>query len=158
MNRVKPHLPVLLAMLAVTATFWPLPQVGQAGSTPQTTTCEGAKVVIEGGRPSFFILPDFSGEKLVVDPDAVLTIRVENIPPGARLNWALRGFGTELASKRVDIGSGTAEVRIKDISNHARGIFEIEGTIISDSGELCSVPFSIDVAGFGGTMALPLQE
>ena len=154
MNRFKPHLPILFAILAVAATFWLLPQVAQARSASQTADCDGARVVIEGGQPSPFILPGFSGEKFEVDPEAVLTIRAENIPPGARLNWALRGFGTELASKEVDISSGTTEVRIKDISNHVRGIFEIEGTILSDSGELCSVPFGIDVAEFGGTTAL----
>ncbi|MCS4559116.1 hypothetical protein L9G74_22100, partial [Shewanella sp. C32] len=77
------------------------------------------RVFIEGGQPSPFILPDFAGEKLRVDPTTVLDIRAENIPPGARLNWGLRGLGTKLASKDLDIGSGVVQVRIADISAHA---------------------------------------
>jgi hypothetical protein len=154
MKMVKPHLPVLLVMLAVAAVFWLLPQAVRAGAPAQIPFCDGARVLIEGGQPSPFILPDFAGGKLRVDPSAVLEIRAENIPPGARLNWRLRGFGTKLADKDLDIGSGVARVRIEDISTHARGIFEIDGTIFSGFGELCSVPFELDISGFGGTTAM----
>ena len=66
----------------------------------------------------------------------------------------MRGFGTKLASKDLDIGSGVARVRIDDISGHARGIFEIDGTVIRGFDDLCTVPFQIDISGFGGTTAL----
>ena len=154
MKLVRPHLPILLLPLAVAAAFWLLPQAARAGAPAQIPFCDGARVFIEGGQPSPFILPDFAGGKLRVNPSAVLQIRAENIPPGARLNWGLRGFGAKLASKDLDIGSGVAQVRIEDISAHARGIFEIDGTVLSGFGELCSVPFEIDISGFGGTTAL----
>ena len=154
MSLVRSHLLILTLLLAVAAAFWLLPQTAEAGTQTQIPFCDGARVFIEGGQPSPFILPDFAGEKLRVDPSAVLEIRAENIPPGARLNWGLRGFGTQLASKDLDIGSGVAQVRIDDISGHARGIFEIDGTVLSGFGELCSVPFEIDISGFGGTTAL----
>ena len=154
MKLVRSHLPVLLLLLAVTTAFWLLPQAARAGAPAQIPFCGGARVFIEGGQPSPFILPDFAGKKLRVDPSAVLEIRAENIPPSARLNWSLRGLGTKLASKDLDIGSGVVQVRIEDISAHARGLFQIDGTVLSGVGELCSVPFEIDISGFGGTTAL----
>lgn len=148
------HLPILLLLLAVAAAFWLLPRAVRAGAPAQIPSCEGARVFIEGGQPSPFILPDFVGRKLRVDPSAVLEIRAENIPLGAHLNWGLRGFGTKLANKDLEIGSGVARVRIEDISTHVRGIFQIDGTVLSEFGELCSVPFEIEISGFSGTTAL----
>ena len=84
----------------------------------------------------------------------MLEIRAENIPQGARLNWRLRGFGTKLASKDLDIGAGVAQVRIEDFSGYARGIFQIDGTVLNEFGELCTVPFDLDISGFGGATAL----
>lgn len=154
MKLVKSHFPILLLLLAVTTAFWLLPRAVRASTPAQIPFCGGARIFIEGGQPSPFILPDFVGGKLRVDPSAVLEIRAENIPQGARLNWGLRGFGTKLASKDLHIGAGVAQVRIEDISGHARGIFQIDGTVLSGFGELCSVPFEIDISGFGGTTAL----
>ena len=154
MKLLGSHLTVILLLLAVAAPFWLLPQVVRASAPAQIPSCGGAKVFIQGGQPSPFILPDFVGGKLRVDPSAVLEIRAENIPMGARLNWALRGFGTKLASEDLDIGSGVVQVRIEDISAHARGIFEIDGTVFSGASKLCSVPFEIVISDFGGTTAL----
>ncbi len=100
MKLVRSHLPILLLLLAVAVAFWLLPHVAWAGAPAQVPSCDGARVFIEGGQPSPFILPDFAGGKLRVDPSAVLEIRAENIPSGARLNWGLQGFGTKLASKK----------------------------------------------------------
>jgi len=154
MKLVGSHLAIPLLLIAVAAAFWLLTHVARAGAPAQIPSCGGARVFIQGGQPSPFILPDFAGRKLRVDPSAVLEIRAENILPGARLKWGLRGFGTKLASKTLDIGSGVAQVRIEDVSAHARGIFEVDGTLLSGFGELCSVPFEIDISGFGGTTAL----
>ncbi len=154
MKLVRSNLPILLLLLAVAAAFWLLPQVARAGAPAQIPYCDGARVFIEGGQLSPFILPDFAGRKLRVDPSAVLEIRAENIPPGVRLNWGLRSLGTKLGGKDLDIGSGVAQVRIEDISAHARGIFRIDGAVLGEFGELCSVPFEMEITGFGGTMAL----
>jgi hypothetical protein len=66
----------------------------------------------------------------------------------------LRGLGSKLGSKDLDIGSGVAQVRIQDISAHARGIFKIDGAVLGEFGELCSVSFEMEITGFGGTTVL----
>lgn len=154
MKLVNLRPPILLVMVAVVVAFSLLTNAVRASAPAQIPDCGGAKVFIEGGQPSPFMLPDFAGGKLQVDPSTVLEIRAENIPQGARLNWSLRGFGTKLASKDLDIGAGVAQVRIDDFSGYARGIFQIDGTVLNEFGELCTVPFELDISGFGGTIAL----
>lgn len=44
-------------------------------------------------------------------------------------------------------------VNVADFSSQARGIYELKGTLLSGLTELCSIPFMINISGFGGTTA-----
>ena len=116
--------------------------------------CGGPEIVIEGGNPSPFTLPLQSDETIEIEPDAVLTVRGINLPVDARLHWGVQGLGSELAGKDVQISSGVTTINVSDFSDHARGVYIIKGTLFSGPIELCSIPFELDVAGFGGTTAI----
>ena len=116
--------------------------------------CGGPEIIIEGGNPSPFTLPLQADESIEVEPDAVLTIRGVNLPVDARLHWGVQGLGSELAGKDVQISSGVTTLDVADFSEHARGVYVIKGALFSGPIELCSIPFELNVSGFGGTTAM----
>ena len=120
---------------------------------PHNLDCGGPQIIIEGGQPSPFTLPAQADETIEIDPDAILTIRGIDLPTGASLHWGIQGLGTELAGKDIEFSSGAATVNIGDFSTHARGIFEVEGTLFSGPTELCNIPFKLNISGFSGTTA-----
>ncbi|PKB71457.1 MAG: hypothetical protein BZY87_05255 [SAR202 cluster bacterium Io17-Chloro-G6] len=124
---------------------------GQDG--PQDTSCGGAQIVIEGGAPPRFTLPSQVGETLDIAPNAVLTIRGVDLPADTVLHWGVRGLGTELAGKDLRFTSGATTLNVADFSLQARGIYEIEGTLFDALTELCTMPFRVNISGFGGATA-----
>jgi len=44
-------------------------------------------------------------------------------------------------------------VDLADFSPLSHGIYEIEGTLLSELVELCTLPFRVNISGFGGTAA-----
>lgn len=116
--------------------------------------CGGPEIIIEGGNPSPFTLPLQADESIEIEPDAVLTIRGVNLPVDARLHWGVQGLGAELAGKDVQISSGVTTIDVADFSEHARGVYVIKGALFSGPIELCSIPFELNVTGFGGTTAI----
>lgn len=133
--------------LVVTASVW-------ASGATQQASCEGARVVVEGGQPPLFVLPDNAGATLEVDPDAILRIRVENPPPNPQLRWRVGGLPGDLASGQRDLGRGPGEVDVRQVSEHIRGLYEINGTLLSGAREVCSLDFKVRITGFGGTAAI----
>ncbi len=113
----------------------------------------GPQIIIEGGQPSSFTLPSHVDETIEIEPDAVLTIRGVDLPVDAVLHWGIQGLGTELAGKDLQFMSGVTTVNVSDFSSQARGIYEVEGTLLSGPIELCSKPFKVNISGFGGTAA-----
>lgn len=120
---------------------------------PHNLDCGGPQIILEGGQPSPFTLPAQADQTIKLDPEAILTIRGVDLPADASLHWGIQGLGTELAGKDVEFSSGAATVNIGDFSSHARGIFEVEGTLFSGPTELCKIPFKLNISGFSGTTA-----
>ena len=125
----------------------------RAVAMAQSDTCQGALVIVEGGQPSPFVLPNNEGGTLRVEPDAVLLISAEDIPPDASVRWSVAGFGTDIATVTRDLSAGDVRVELADFSSHVRGLFKINSTLIAGAKEVCSVSFRVRVEGFGGTVA-----
>ena len=140
------------ALLMMTVLWLMAPTIhGQDGQL--NVDCSGSQIVIEGGEPPQFTLPSQTGETINMSPDAVLTIRGINLPTDTVLHWGIRGLGTELASTDLRFTSGVTTVNVADFSSQARGIYEIEGTLFNGLVELCTMPFMINISGFGGATA-----
>lgn len=75
------------------------------------------------------------------------------MPADVSLHWGIQGLGTELAGKDLQLTSGTTKINVADFSSHARGIYEVEGSLRSGPIELCTIPFKVNITGFGGTAA-----
>ena len=143
-----------MATLLLMSVLWLIASPAYAHDGPHNIDCGGPEIIIEGGQPPAFTLPAQSDETLEVDPQAVLTIRGIAMPADASLHWGVQGLGTELAGKDLQFTSGVTTINVADFSTHARGIFEIEGTLFSGPIELCTIPFKLNISGFGGTTAL----
>ena len=143
-----------VATLLLMSVLWLIASPAYAHDGPHNIDCGGPEIIIEGGQPPAFTLPAQSDETLEVDPQAVLTIRGIGMPADASLHWGVQGLGTELAGKDLQFTSGVTTINVADFSTHARGIFEIEGTLFSGPIELCTIPFKLNISGFGGTTAL----
>ncbi len=135
------------------AALWLIAPPALAHEGTHADDCGGPQIVIEGGQPSPFTLPDQGDQTIEIDPDAVLTIRGINLPADATLHWGVLGLGTELAGKDLNLSSGVTTINVADFSSHARGVYEVEGTLFSGPIELCSIPFELSVSGFSGTTA-----
>ena len=135
------------------AVLWlPAPTVyAQDGS--RDADCGGPQIIIEGGEPPRFTLPSQVGETIEIEPDAVLTIRGVDLLSNSVLHWGVQGLGTELAGKDLRFTSGLTKVDLADFSPSTRGIYQIEGTLFSGLKELCTMPFRVNISGFGGPLA-----
>ncbi|SVA69927.1 uncharacterized protein METZ01_LOCUS122781, partial [marine metagenome] len=143
----------VLAALVLMSALWLMASSSYAHDGPHTGDCGGPQIIIEGGQPSSFTLPDQGDETIEVDSDAILTIRGINLPADASLHWGVLGLGTELAGKDLELSSGVTTINVANFSSHARGVYVVEGTLFSGPIELCNIPFELSVSGFSGTTA-----
>ena len=120
----------------------------------QQNKCEGVRIVIEGGEPSPFVLPNGTGHTLKVAPDSVLHIRAEGFSPGSNVRWRMRGLGRFSPTFAHELDPGIVEVDMTDYSSYARGLYEIEGTLFAGEGEVCTVTLGLNLTGFGGVTAM----
>jgi len=121
-----------------------------AVASAQHVECGGTRIVIEGGEPSPFVLPDNAGDALEVAPDSVLHIRAEALPSGSTLRWGVRGLADLFPTSTNEVGAGDVEINAADYSSYARGLYELEGTLFAAQDEVCTVSFRVHVTGFGG--------
>ena len=142
-----------MATLLLIAVLWLVAPQAYAHDGPHDIDCGDSQIIIEGGQPSPFSLPSQAHETLDIEPGAVLTIRGVDLPAGVSLRWGVQGLGTELAGKDLQFSSGVTMINVADFSAHARGIYEVLGTLRSGPVELCSIPFKVNISGFGGTAA-----
>ena len=119
----------------------------------QDASCAGARVIIEGGEPSPFVLPDGVGRTLRIEPSATLTLRGENLPPGASLRLAVAGLGVDVSINVGNLSSGEAQVRVADYSEHLRGLYQVEVVLLANGVEVCRPASRVQVSGFSGTVA-----
>ena len=150
--RANAHL--TLATLVLMAALWLVAPPAYAHEGSHNLDCGGPQIVIEGGFPSPFTLPNQADTTLEIEPDATLTIRGVDMPTDPSMRWGVQGLGSELAGKDVEFASGKASINVSDFTSHARGIYEVEGTLFSGPIELCTIPFKVNISGFSGTTAL----
>jgi len=123
-------------------------------TSAQGTDCEDARLIVEQGQPSPFVLPVMAHSTLRVEPDATLLISAEGVQPDAKLSWRLRGFGTQITIRESQVGSGAIPpISVADFSAHLRGLYEVEATLTYGRAKICTFPFRVQIAGFGGTVA-----
>ncbi len=145
---------ICVSALLLMTTIWLAAPPAHAHDGPHG--CGGPEIIIQGGNPSPFILPIQADEsiEIEIEPDAVLTIRGINLPVDTRLHWGVQGLGSELAGKDVQISAGVTTIDVADFSEHARGVYVTKVALFSGPVELCSIPFELNVSGFGGTTAM----
>ena len=144
---------VVTALLLI-AVLWLMAPPAYAHDGPHNLDCGGPQIIIEGGQPSPFTLPAQADSTLEIEPDATLTIRGVDMPADPSMRWGVQGLGSELAGKDVGFASGVASIDVSDFTSHARGIYVVEGTLLSGPIELCTIPFKLNITGFSGTTAL----
>ncbi|NQW23473.1 MAG: hypothetical protein HQ475_08530 [SAR202 cluster bacterium] len=149
----KTGVQLAFAILLLMGALWLIAPPAYAHEGEHDSDCGGPEIIIEGGQPASFSLPSQAGGTIEIDPDAVLTIRGENLPADASMHWGLQGLGTELAGEDVQFTSGVTTINVAEFSAQARGIYEVEGTLLSGPVELCTIPFNVNISGFGGTTA-----
>ena len=128
--------------------------LASATASAQERECGGARVVIEGGEPSPFVLPRRAGDTLNVGPQSVLLIRAENSSSGSTVRWGVRGLVGHIATFIHELGPVAARVDMADYSSYARGLYEVEGTLFAGPEEVCTVAFRVNLTGFGGAAAM----
>ena len=94
-------------------------------ASAQEGVCETSRVIIEGGNPSPFILPDNAWDTLTVDARAILLVRGENLPPNASLRWSLSGIGVSLDRDVEALGTYPVTIDLADYTDHVRGLFQL---------------------------------
>lgn len=63
-----------VSTLVLMAALWRMAPSAYAHDGTHTDDCGGPEIIIEGGHPSPFTLPDQGDETIEIDPDSVLTI------------------------------------------------------------------------------------
>ncbi|MBM3945020.1 MAG: hypothetical protein FJ317_05945 [SAR202 cluster bacterium] len=119
----------------------------------QTPECGNVMLIIEGGEPSPFALPDQEGQKLVIQPETVLTITGQNVPSGTALRLGAAGLGFDLSREVGNLSSGTVQVNMAEYTQYLRGLFAIEGTLVAGGEVICKSVVKLQIAEFGGTVA-----
>lgn len=114
--------------------------------------CTGARVVLEGGVPSPFVLPDMAGQTVSVAPEQSVTLSGQNVPPGAQLRLSVAGLGG-LAGVTRNISGGVTTVRIADYVPLKGGLYALDGVLLVGGRQVCSVRFSATLGEFGGPVA-----
>ena len=145
-----------LLALAGTTVVLALPASAAVWASPavQPASCKGARLVVEGGSPSPFLLPDKAGTTLEVGPDAVLGLSIQDPPVDPHVRWRIKGLPGDLDSGERALGSGPVEVAVRQASRYVRGRYEIEATLLSATREVCRLSFQIRIGGFAGTAAI----
>ena len=159
MPRLNLAMFLFLALFFLTA--FVLSHITASEATAQTDECNGAFIRIEGGEPSPFIVPTHDDNTLRVEPDGFIRISVEdpNPPPQRReVRLTVVGFGFDIGdiTREIDPTPGSAPVEIDlddELPSNIRGLYKVEGTLIDDGIEICTVDFDLRVGGFGGVIA-----
>ena len=129
-----------------------------AAPAPQSLTgdCGNTRVIISGGTPDPFILPVQAGQKVEVNKDARLTVRVENPRPNMSVRWAVEGgFGLRFTRHDAVSANGIAPpINLADYSDFVRGAFVLKGELLVNGAPICSTDFEVSVGPFGGTAAV----
>lgn len=155
------NLAMFLSLALFFLTAFALSHITAGEATAQTDECNGAFIRIEGGEPSPFIVPTHGDNTLRVEPDGSIFISVEdpNPPPQRReVRLTVVGFGFDLGdiTREIDPSPGSAPVEIDlddELPSNIRGLYKVEGTLIDDGTEVCTVDFDLRVGGFGGVIA-----
>jgi hypothetical protein len=58
-----------------------------------------------------------------------------------------------LSSEISPLDTNPVSIDVADYSEHVRGSFQLEGTLLSNQVEICTTSFSAVIGGFGGTVA-----
>lgn len=141
-------------MAAVLAAFWAFSTPARAGSGAQAASCGDAWVAVEGGEPSPYVLARNSTETLRIDPDSVLKIRFGSLPAGSEAELRMSALGFELTRDLGPVSAGAIDLNVKDYSTHLRGKYAVEIRAANNGEVTCVDQFTVDIHGFGGTLAL----
>lgn len=142
------------ALLALLAVFFTLAAaLVPLAAHAKVPDCGEARVVLEGGTPSPFVLPQMAGQTLEVDPEQPVTLRGENVPPGAQLRLSVAGLGGRAGVTR-GVSGGVTQVRIADYVPLKGGLYALDGTLLASGREVCTVRFSAKLGEFGGPVAV----
>lgn len=140
----------LAGVLVTLATFALSITPAFAASQAQAGACGAARIIIEGGRPTPYALPDNADTTLDVDPDSVLTLRAENAPPALAVRWSVAGLGGAGDATRAIGGSGSTTIDLADYSKYGHGLYDLDLALLSGSAEVCSLSLRVRITGFGG--------
>ena len=88
-----------------------------------------------------------------MSPTAVLLVSGRNLPPNAKLLLSLGGIGVSLTKEVLPLGTTPVGIDLAVYSKHVRGLFEIDGTLLSRETEICTTSFRAKISEFGGTVA-----
>ena len=138
-----------------------LPLFAVETATAHAETCEGADIVVEGGDPSPFELPRDEGSTLKLEPDSQIFIsaRLPNhVSERRQVRLSIAGLGFKIEAVTWDVGaapgSDPVAANIADfLPSFARGLYQIEGTLIDDGIVICTVAFDVRLGGFDGPVA-----
>ena len=140
---------IAVAVIAVGAT-----PVSAAAPRAHESSCGNSRVIIEGGRPATFALPNNAGETLEVDPKDVLILRADNLPTDAAVRWSISGLGGFGDVTRPFGEARTTTVDLAEYSKYGGGLFKLDVTMLSGTTEICVTSFSLRITGFGGVAAI----
>ena len=118
--------------------------------------CDSSEVEIIGGDPFSFVLPRDDGQRITVDPDAVLDVGVRNPPRNGTLRVRVAGFPAEPFQRTYRFQSDGSDVNVEsfsiaDYARWARGIYSLEGELLDSTGQtICEVALQVRIGGFGG--------
>ena len=120
----------------------------------QEASCGDAKVIIEGGQPSPFVLPDDADSTLRVEPETVLAISATGVPRGSKVRVSIPGLGVNIDTEIDSVGPEPVFKRVDEVAEYTRGLYELKATLISgETKEVCTTTMRVDIEGFGGPVA-----
>jgi hypothetical protein len=126
--------------------------------------CGETTLTIERDGVVLFELPAQAGERAQIDPEATMTLKVENIPARGHVDLIVRlPFGQQVTRtfswEGMVEGSDHVETfgpeDYGEYANLVRGAYPLEVNIFAGDAPLCSVPFEVRVgeAGIQGPIA-----
>lgn len=148
------------AALLATSTLLLLvtPAAAAVPSQQSEVRCGETTVSLERDGVVVFELPAQAGQKLALDPEATMTVRVKNVPPRGRVDLFVRlPFGQSVKREFTWDGlvAGTDHVETfgpddyGDYVNLVRGAYPLEVNMFVGETVLCSIPFEVRVGEAG---------